>query len=149
LEHINWQRQLSKMSNTGNDNYLIFIFEFFFTCLPIRKTKPKRNLQKFHNIHSNSSTSPSHRHEGFGEICENFTTVTVTVPLVLPTGMKDSKGKSNVSTWVFRKQARKGLRSLLSYILRAIDNRSSVLHSDLNSLDTETMRNKQNTSMLQ
>jgi len=113
------------MSNTGNDNYLIFIFilenfspaypyekqnrrEIYknfttFTVtiplvLPIGTKDSEKFTKKFHNIHSNSSTSPSHRHEGFGEIYENFTTVTVTVPLVLPTGMKDSKGKSNVST---------------------------------------------------
>jgi hypothetical protein len=89
---------------------------------PYEKKKPKRNLQKFRNIHSNSSTSPSHRHEGFGEIYKkfrnihsnsstspshrhegfgeiykNFAIFTVTVPLVLPTGTKDSRTKSQTS----------------------------------------------------
>jgi hypothetical protein len=88
------------MSNTGNYYYLNFCFLFLETktlhkislvCPYEKKKKPKRNLQKFRNIHSNSSTSPSHRHEGFGEIYKNFAIFTVTVPLVLPTGTKESE----------------------------------------------------------
>jgi hypothetical protein len=72
LEHINWQRQLSKMSNTGNDNYLIFIFEFFSPAYPYEKQNRR-------------------------EIYKNFTTFTVTIPLVLPIGTKDSEKFTKIS----------------------------------------------------
>ena len=59
------------MFDTRNDYQLNFMFLFMekkilhkFQSFAHTTRKTKRNLQKFRNIHSNSSTSPSHRHEG-------------------------------------------------------------------------------------
>ena len=89
------------MFDTRNDYYLNFCFYFWkrksctnFNHLPIRQekrkeiyrnfaiftvtvplvlptgTKDSEKFTKFRNIHSNSSTSPSHRHEGFNNISQ-------------------------------------------------------------------------------
>jgi len=77
-------------------------FAIFTVTVPLvlpTGTKDSEKFTKFRNIHSNSSTSPSHRHEGFGEIYKNFAIFTVTVPLVLPTGTKDSEKFTKISQY--------------------------------------------------
>ena len=69
------------MSNTGNDNYLTF---YFFG---------NENLaQKFHSF---THTKKKNRKE----IYRNFAIFTVTVPLVLPTGTKDSEKFTKISQY--------------------------------------------------
>ena len=59
------------MFDTGNDYYLKFLFEFL----------EKKILHKFHSF----------AHMTRKEIYKNFAIFTVTVPLVLPIGTKDSE----------------------------------------------------------
>jgi hypothetical protein len=56
--------------------------------------------KQFHNIHSNNSTRFSIRDKKNEEkFTRNFTIFTVTVPLVLPTGTKDSEKFTKISQY--------------------------------------------------
>ena len=87
------------MSNTGNDNYLIFIFEFFSPAYPYEKQN-RREIYK--NFTTFTVTIPLVLPIGTKDsekFTKNFTIFTVTVPLVLPIGTKDSEKFTKISQY--------------------------------------------------